>query len=107
MRIFLGIDGGQSSTTCFLGDENGRVLGVGHGGPANHVGAALGRERFLAAIGESLRAALNTAGVPPRTRFAAACLGMSGGPDGKEALARELIRAERYLIAHDAAIALT
>jgi N-acetylglucosamine kinase-like BadF-type ATPase len=106
-RIFLGIDGGQSSTTCFLGDESGRVVGVGRAGPSNHVGAELGRERFLAAIGESLRAALDAAGVGRRTKFAAACLGMSGGPEDKEALARKLIPADLYLVTHDAAIALT
>jgi N-acetylglucosamine kinase-like BadF-type ATPase len=39
-------------------------------------------------------------------KFEAACLGLSGGPDDKEALAKELIRAERYLVTHDAHIAL-
>ena len=29
MRLYLGIDGGQSSTTALIGDETGRVLGVG------------------------------------------------------------------------------
>jgi len=107
MRIFLGIDGGQSSTTCFLGDENGRVVGVGRAGPCNHVRAEMGRDRFLSAVGESVQAALDAGGVPRKTRFAAACLGLSGGPEDKDALARELIRAERYLITHDAAVALT
>ena len=41
-----------------------------------------------------------------RLTFEAACLGLSGGPDDKEALAKETIRAERYLITHDAHIAL-
>ena len=37
MPLFLGIDGGQSSTTAVIGDESGRILGSGRGGPCNHV----------------------------------------------------------------------
>ena len=33
MKLFLGVDGGQSSTTALIGDETGRVLGVGVGRP--------------------------------------------------------------------------
>ena len=105
-RFFLGIDGGQSSTTCLIGDEQGRVVGVGRAGPCNHVGEALGRARFLAAMGDSLREALQQAGLPARTRFAATCLGLSGGPADKDALARKAIRAAQYRITHDAEIAL-
>jgi N-acetylglucosamine kinase-like BadF-type ATPase len=50
--------------------------------------------------------ALAAAGLTAQTTFDAACLGLSGGPDGKEALAKETIRAEHYLITHDAHIAL-
>ena len=39
-------------------------------------------------------------------RFAAACLGLSGGPHDKEALVREMIAAEHYRITNDAVIAL-
>ena len=105
-RLFLGIDGGQSSTTCFLGDETGRVVGLGRAGPCNHVGAALGRSRFLSAVGDSVRGALEAAGLAHDTEFASAYLGLSGGPADKESLVRTLIRAERYVVTHDAAIAL-
>lgn len=102
MRLFLGIDGGQSSTTCLIGDETGCVLGAGKAGPCNHVGADQGRKRFLSAIADSLeRAGFRSAS------FEAACLGLSGGAADKEALAREAIRAERYFITHDALVALT
>ena len=40
MKLFLGVDGGQSSTTALVGDETGRVMGVGRAGPCNHAGAA-------------------------------------------------------------------
>jgi len=104
MRLYLGIDGGQSSTTALIGDETGRVLGVGRAGPSNHAAAGEGRRKFVAAITDSVNQAAASAGVSPA--FEAACLGLSGGPDDKEALAKETIHAERYLITHDAYIAL-
>ena len=56
MALFLGVDGGQSSTEALIGDEAGRVLGTGLGGPCNHVGAAEGREKLARAVGESVDA---------------------------------------------------
>jgi N-acetylglucosamine kinase-like BadF-type ATPase len=110
MRLFLGIDGGQSSTTALIGektgDETGRVLGVGLAGPCNHAAASEGRRKFVAAITESVNQAAASAGLSQPPVFEAACLGLSGGPDDKEALAKETIRAERHLITHDAHIAL-
>ena len=104
MKLYLGIDGGQSSTTALIGDESGRVLGEGLAGPCNHVGASERRAKFFSAVGESVRLAAEQAGVPPE--FAAVCAGFSGGSEDKEALSRELIQADRYLITHDAHIAL-
>jgi N-acetylglucosamine kinase-like BadF-type ATPase len=99
--LFLGVDGGQSSTTALVGDESGRVVGVGRGGPCNHVGKAEGREKFLRAVGGCLReAGFEGAG------FEAACLGFSGGAADKDAYVRELIKSKRYVITHDAFVAL-
>ena len=105
MKLFLGVDGGQSSTTALVGDETGRVVGTGRGGPCNHVGAVGGREKFVRAVSGSVQAALEEAGVS-NVCFEAACLGFSGGHADKETLARELVRAEHYVFAHDALIAL-
>jgi N-acetylglucosamine kinase-like BadF-type ATPase len=102
MKLFLGVDGGQSGTTALVGDESGRVVGVGRGGPCNHLGKAEGREKFLRAVGGCLR----EAGFEG-AEFEAACLGFSGGPADKNAYVRELIKAKHYLVTHDAAIALT
>ena len=63
-EYFLGVDGGQSSTTAVIGDETGRVVGVGYGGPCNHVGAAEGRAKLVGAIQSSLREACAQAGLP-------------------------------------------
>ncbi len=104
-RYFLGIDGGQSSTTALIGDENGCVVGYGRSGPCNHVAASEGREKFRNAVGGSIRQAWERAAVEA-VPFAAACLGFSGGAADKEALARELVEAEQLTVTHDAMIAL-
>jgi N-acetylglucosamine kinase-like BadF-type ATPase len=106
MRLYLGIDGGQSGTTALIGDPTGRVLGTGRAGPCNHAAASEGRRKFTAAITASLSQAARAAGLTQPASFEAACLGLSGGPDDKDALAREMIPAGRYLITHDAQIAL-
>jgi N-acetylglucosamine kinase-like BadF-type ATPase len=84
-----------------VGDESGRVIGVGRGGPCNHVGKAEGREKFLKAMGGCLR----EAGFEG-AEFEAACLGFSGGAADKDAYVRESIKAKVYVVTHDAFIAL-
>ncbi len=105
--LYLGIDGGQSSTTALLADENGNVLGVGKGGPCNHVAASEGRAKFRSAVGDCIGQACRQAGLPSSDIvFSGVCLGFSGGAEDKESYARELIRSKRYKITHDAEIAL-
>jgi N-acetylglucosamine kinase-like BadF-type ATPase len=107
MRFYLGIDGGQSSTTALIADETGRIVGRGRGGPCNHVAAAEGRAKFLSAVGGCLETACAQAQLNPACiEFAAACLGFSGGAEDKEVYARSLIRSRLYKITHDAEIAL-
>lgn len=101
MKLFLGVDGGQSGTTALVGDESGRIVGIGRGGPCNHVGKAEGREKFLRAVGGCLREAGYEGAA-----FEGACLGFSGGAADKEAYVRELIKAKHYVITHDAFVAL-
>ena len=98
-RHFLGVDGGQSSTTAVIGDECGRILGEGTAGPCNHVAAA---------VGGCLAAACREAGLDPqRVRFASACLGFSGGPDDKRAIVEKMVSAESLIVTTDAQIALS
>ena len=95
--FFLGVDGGQSSTKAVIGDERGRVLGAGSGGPCNHA----------AGVRESLAAACGAAGLDAATVcFEAACCGMSGGPEDKQAMLGQILRARRLIVTTDAAIAL-
>jgi N-acetylglucosamine kinase-like BadF-type ATPase len=108
MNLFLGVDGGQSSTTALIGDEQGRILGRGVGGPCNHATATEGRAKLERAVSASLASACAEANLdPPNVHFAAACFGMSGGPDDKEAILAALLRADRLIVTHDAAIALS
>jgi N-acetylglucosamine kinase-like BadF-type ATPase len=105
--LFLGIDGGQSSTIALIGDETGRVIGSGAGGPCNHVGAAEGRAKFVGAIKECVGAACRQASLDSNTvRFHIACAGFSGGPEDKQRLLAEIVRAGRFVVTTDALIAL-
>jgi len=107
MQLFLGVDGGQSGTTALIGNEQGRILGRGEGGPCNHASAAGGRANLERAVAESLGAACREAGLDAATvTFRAACFGMSGGPDDKEAILAGVLRTGRLLVTHDAATAL-
>lgn len=106
-RLYLGVDGGQTSTVALMADETGKVLGCGKGGPCNHVGPAEGRARFFSALGDSLSQACAQAGIGrENVTFASVCLGFSGGPQDKDIYVRELIRSARYRVTHDAEIAL-
>jgi N-acetylglucosamine kinase-like BadF-type ATPase len=42
-----------------------------------------------------------------QTQFEAACFGMSGGPDDKEALLAEIVTAGKWVVTHDGSIALS
>lgn len=106
-EYFLGVDGGQSSTTALIGDESGRVVGAGRGGPCNHVRGPEGRTKFVNAIQGCLEQACTQAGLDPGSiEFRAACLGFSGGPADKQALVEELVRARELSVTNDALIAL-
>lgn len=105
--LFLGVDGGQSSTTAVIGDQTGRVLGSGRGGPCNHVGKAEGRERFVTAISGSVGAACASAGLNAGSvRFRHAFFGLSGGPEQRREILETLVRADAISITHDGLVAL-
>jgi len=108
-EYFLGVDGGQSSTTAVIGDANGKIAGWASAGPCNHVSAGEACSKFVRVIRECLSQAAMRAGLQnsePRWQFRSACLGMSGGPDDKAALLHQLIDAGHISVTHDAMIAL-
>ncbi len=105
--MFLGVDGGQSSTIAIIGDEAGKIVGWATAGPCNHTSGEEGRRKFVRVLREcvgqaSVRAGLN----PQRLHFRAACLGMSGGPDDKAGLLAEVFTADHLIVTQDGRIAL-
>ena len=105
-EYFLGVDGGQSSTTAVIGDEKGRILGWATDGPCNHASGAEAIAKFRRVIRECLSRALSAANLPRDQHFRAACLGMSGGPEDKTALLAKMVATDRLVVTHDAEIAL-
>lgn len=103
---FLGVDGGQSSTTSLIGDETGHILGRGEAGPSNHVASEAGREKLEAALSASISQAARAAGIAEPVEFAGACLGMSGGAADKRDIIASMVRAARLEVTDDARIAL-
>src|SRR5579863_3235277 len=98
-RYYLGFDGGQSSSIAAIADENGTVIGEGHGGPCNHVAASEGRDKFRGAVRGCLDEAAKQAGLDATNlTFTAACFGFSGGAADKDSYTRELVSADRYKI---------
>ena len=65
MRLFLGVDGGQSATKAVIGDETGRVLGSGDAGPCNHTSGAEGRAKLERVVSGCVAAACGQAGLDP------------------------------------------
>jgi N-acetylglucosamine kinase len=107
MKLYLGVDGGQSGTAAVIGDETGRILGAGEAGPCNHAAAGEGRAKLEHAVSGSLAAACAAAGLDAAAmEFEAACFGMSGGPEDKEEILARAIRTRRLIVTTDAAIAL-
>jgi len=111
MEYFLGVDGGASSTTCALCDRDGRILGIGRGGPSNHILAPGGEARARAAVRTAVEAAEAIAGLG-RTEFEAAQFGMTGINRDAEparafaAIVSTLLAARIVQIDNDASVAL-
>jgi N-acetylglucosamine kinase-like BadF-type ATPase len=106
-HLFLGVDGGQSSTTALIADETGALLGIGKAGPCNHVGVAEGPAKLKRVILECVGGACREAGLNiDAVSFEGACFGMSGGPDDKQAILAEVLRTRRLVVTNDAVIAL-
>jgi glucosamine kinase len=105
MKYAAGIDGGQSSTVAVVGDERGRILASGRAGPADEIGATPESLRLRDALRAALDDARARAGLPEETVFAAVVAGVSGYRGRVYGRAPEL-PAERFVLMHDAPIAL-
>jgi N-acetylglucosamine kinase-like BadF-type ATPase len=104
MRYCAGIDGGQSSTVCAIGDERGVVVSRADGPPADLVGEPRDSERRAAVIDAVVADALKGASLPAKTEFAAVVAGISGYDEG-HAAAPQLRAKGTFRAVHDAEIA--
>src|SRR5262249_47105493 len=108
MKLFRGVDGGQSGTKAVIGDETGLILGTGEAGPCNHAAAGGGRAKLERAIRGSVGGACAQAAiVPDVVGVGAACFGVSGGAEGKRGSLAESHRVNHVVVTNDAVIALT
>ena len=98
MALFLGIDGGGTGCRAAVTDQAGRVLGRGHGGPANIASDPdTARSNILAATHEAMEAALGPADALRELPNLMAGLGLAGanaaGAAGRLRLALPFARA--------------
>jgi len=104
VKLFGGIDGGQSSTTAVVGDGDGRVLGRGTAGPADEVGCDARSTRLKDGLEGALAAALDDATLPRDARFEVIVAGISGYAGATVGVAPSFNAASVRLM-HDAPIA--
>lgn len=104
MKLYAGIDGGQSGTTAVIGDERGTILGRGHAGPADEVAQDPSSTRLRDALDGALKDAMAHAGIEPATRFAAIVAGISGY-EGRVYGAAPVLPTGALTLIHDAPIA--
>jgi N-acetylglucosamine kinase-like BadF-type ATPase len=101
MKLFLGVDGGQTTTKAVVGDEAGSLLAHATGGPSNHTEEPGGPERFEASVRSTLRQVLSAAGAPPEFRFEAACFGMTGETEIKRAILERMLHTPHLSVVYD------
>jgi N-acetylglucosamine kinase-like BadF-type ATPase len=105
VRYVAGIDGGQSSTTAVVVDENGLVCARSSAGPADHVDEPPGSSKCADACTAALMRALDGARIPRDTRFEAVHVGLSGYDERFDG-ARPAFAARTVRMQHDTPIAL-
>ena len=101
--LFAGIDVGQSGTTAAIGDGV-NILGTGHAGPGDEIGASADSTRLRDAMRAALAGALLQASLSPSSRFDAIVAGISGY-EGRVVGAPPDLPSERITLMHDAPIA--
>lgn len=104
MKLFAGIDGGQSSTVAVIGDEFGRVLARGSAGPADEVAQGPDSTRLRDAVHCALADAISRAHLPADSCFVSIVAGVSGY-DGKVYGRKPEPPSDRFSIVHDTVIA--
>ncbi|GAC1546917.1 MAG: N-acetylglucosamine kinase [Candidatus Velthaea sp.] len=105
MNLYIGIDGGQSSTTAIIMNDHRDVLGTGVAGPSDHVDEAPDSRRCADACEAAVARAREHAGIEPLAPIAAVVVGLSGY-DGELHGVAPRFNSTRVRFVHDAPIAL-
>ena len=108
MKLYLGVDGGQTTTDAVLADEKGTILAHSVAGPSDHTEEPGGPERLERVARQIIADALRIANIssPPDPVFAAACFGMSGETEIKHRILAGFVRSEHLSVVHDSVNAL-
>lgn len=107
MSLFLGVDGGQTSTRVVIGDAGGKIVAAATGGPSNHTEEPGGPERLRNVVTSTVGEALSQLNVQfDSFSFAAACLGMTGELKIKQRIIEGIVRTPHLSVVHDPVIAL-
>lgn len=107
MKLFLGVDGGQTTTKAVVGDERGAILARATGGPSDHTEEPGGPERLervaRVTIGQALAAGGRSS---DRFEFEGACFGMTGETEIKQRVLERFVRTPHLSVVHDSVNAL-
>ncbi len=76
MRVYLGVDGGNTKTLAFIADESGHIIGVGRSGNSD-IYTHETPESCFNMIAAAVQPALDMAGAD-RTEIASACFSLAG-----------------------------
>ena len=105
MRLFAGIDVGQSATKAALADERGRILARASGGAGDELGLGARSTRLRDAVEATLASAMRRARIPQSMRIESAVVGISGF-DTRLQGRHPRIAARHLRYTHDSEIAL-
>lgn len=97
-HLFIGVDGGQSSTLTVLAADDGEILAGAVTGPCNHIHEPGGLERQYTALRQGYQQVFHTAGLP-LSRLKAVCLGLTGS--GHKPTVESVYDAERITVMSD------
>ena len=104
VKLYAGIDAGQSATVAAIGDEQGREIARGSAGPADELGETSQSTRLRDALHAALGEALRSAGLAETTQFASIVAGVSGY-DGSVRGAPPALPSANVTLLHDAPVA--
>lgn len=104
-RFIIGVDGGQTSTVALLARADGEVVGIGTGGPANHIHEPGGMERMQRSLRDAVTSAFAQAGISS-IQAESACFGMTGGMEYVPDAVSGFLQADILHVYHDVVTAL-